>query len=191
MLLFRSSPRRKFLSRHRLRGWGRCSIRPASRRSIAQSGRAPSSGGGGRRFESCYSDHLSRPLPSPEIRPASPRLSYRLPAARLAPGHLADLTALHLDPEVSGFLGGVRSPVQTGAYLDANLAHWQRHGHGLWVLRIADGAFAGRAGLRYVDVEGESEMEIAYTFRRDLWGQGLATEVAQALLGIWRAWRLS
>jgi len=115
----------------------------------------------------------------------------RLTAERLAPGHLADLTALHLDPEVSGFLGGVRSPVQTGAYLDANLAHWQRHGHGLWVLRIADGAFAGRAGLRYVDVEGESEMEIAYTFRRDLWGQGLATEVAQALLGIWRAWRLS
>ena len=39
-----------------------CSISRASRRSVAQSGRAPSSGGGGRRFESCYSDQFSRPL---------------------------------------------------------------------------------------------------------------------------------
>jgi hypothetical protein len=37
----------------------------------------------------------------------------RLTAERLAAGHLADLTALHLDPEVSFFLGGVRSPAQT------------------------------------------------------------------------------
>ena len=52
-------PQMKF--EHRLRTQIPCSIRPASRRSIAQPGRAPSSGGGGRRFESCYSDHLSRP----------------------------------------------------------------------------------------------------------------------------------
>ena len=41
-------------------------ISRASVRSIAQPGRAPSSGGGGRKFESCYSDHsLSRPFPTP------------------------------------------------------------------------------------------------------------------------------
>ncbi len=115
----------------------------------------------------------------------------RLTAERLAADHLADLAALHLDPEVSRFLGGVRSPAETEAYLDANLAHWARHGHGLWVIRTPDGAFAGRAGLRYIDVEGVREMEIAYAFRRDLWGQGLATEVAQALAAIWRGRRLS
>jgi RimJ/RimL family protein N-acetyltransferase len=115
----------------------------------------------------------------------------RLTAERLAPGHLADLTALHLDAEVSRFLGGVRSPVQTEAYLSENLAHWARRGYGLWVARTADGAFAGRAGLRHIEVEGVPEMEIAYTFRRDLWGQGLATEIAQALVGLWRERRLS
>jgi RimJ/RimL family protein N-acetyltransferase len=115
----------------------------------------------------------------------------RLTAERLAAGHLADLTALHLDPEVSRFLGGVRSPAQTEAYLAANLAHWERHGHGLWVVRTADGGFAGRVGLRYIDVEGVAEMEIAYTLRRDLWRQGLASEAARALVAIWRARRLS
>ena len=39
-------------------------ISRASVRSIAQPGRAPSSGGGGRKFESCYSDH-SFPHPCP------------------------------------------------------------------------------------------------------------------------------
>lgn len=115
----------------------------------------------------------------------------RLTAVRLAAEHLADLTDLHLDPEVSRFLGGVRSASETQAYLDANLAHWREHGHGLWVLHTAGGAFAGRAGLRRIEVEGVVEMEIAYTLRRDLWGRGLATEIARALVGFWRERRLS
>ncbi len=114
----------------------------------------------------------------------------RLTAERLAPGHLADLTALHLDSEVSRFLGGVRSPGQTEAYLDVNLAHWTEHDHGLWVFRTMDGAFVGRAGVRYIDLEGVREMEIAYALRRQFWGQGLASEIAGALVEIWRARRL-
>ena len=115
----------------------------------------------------------------------------RLTAERLAFEHLADLTALHLDPEVSRFLGGVRSPAQTEAYLSANLAHWEQHGHGLWVFRTIDGAFVGRAGLRYIDLDGVREMEIAYTLRRESWGLGLASEIARALAAMWRARRLS
>jgi RimJ/RimL family protein N-acetyltransferase len=115
----------------------------------------------------------------------------RLTAERLAPGHLADLTALHLDPEVSRFLGGVRNAAQTQAYLDVNLAHWDQHGYGLWVFRTADGAFVGRAGLRYVEVEGVREMEIAYALRREFWRRGFASEIAQTLTAMWRERRLS
>ena len=114
---------------------------------------------------------------------ATPRLN----ATRLAREDLADLAALHLDEEVSRFLGGVRTPEVTSAYIDTNMRHWDEHGLGLWTLRSADGAFMGRAGLRYVDLEGVRELEIAYALAKPAWGQGIATEIAQVLVDIWEA----
>jgi RimJ/RimL family protein N-acetyltransferase len=106
----------------------------------------------------------------------------RLVAQRLDARHLADLVALHLDPEVSRYLGGVRSADTTRTYLEANLAHWDRHGFGLWVWRTRDGAFVGRAGLRPLAVEGAPEIEIAYALAREAWGRGYASEMTQALV---------
>ncbi|WFU83448.1 GNAT family N-acetyltransferase [Bradyrhizobium sp. CIAT3101] len=108
----------------------------------------------------------------------------RLTAERLSEDHLADLVALHLDPDVSRYLGGVRSAEVTKTYLATNMAHWDQHGFGLWALRTKDGAFAGRAGIRHILVDGIDEIEIAYTFKRDIWGQGLASEIATALTDI-------
>lgn len=105
----------------------------------------------------------------------------RLIGERLREDHLADLVALHLDPDVSRYLGGVRSPEATKEYVAANIAHWERHGYGLWVLKTPAGEFAGRAGLRQVVVDDQEDVEIAYTFKRTLWGQGLASEIAPAL----------
>jgi len=108
----------------------------------------------------------------------------RLSAEKLHEGHLADLVALHLDQDVSRYLGGVRSPEATKAYLSVNMAHWDQHGFGLWGLRTRAGEFAGRAGIRHVVVEGIEDVEIAYAFKRDLWGQGLASEISTALVDI-------
>lgn len=109
----------------------------------------------------------------------------RLIAQKIDRTHLNDLIQLHLDPEVSFYLGGVRSPEVTKSYLDVNLAHWAEHGFGLWVLRTRDGAFVGRAGLRHVELEGAREIEIAYSLVHAHWGQGLATEIAKALTKLW------
>jgi len=108
----------------------------------------------------------------------------RLSAEKLHESHLADLVLLHLDPEVSRYLGGVRSAEVTKEYLRTNMAHWDRHGFGLWALRTHAGEFAGRAGIRHLAVDGTTEIEIAYTFKRSLWGQGLASEIAGALTQI-------
>lgn len=108
----------------------------------------------------------------------------RLTAERLREDHLADLVALHLDPEVSRYLGGVRPPEVTKTYLDVNMAHWDRHGFGLWALHTKDGAFAGRAGIRHLLVDDIDEIEIAYAFERSLWGRGYASEIATAMTQI-------
>ncbi|MEY9123429.1 RimJ/RimL family protein N-acetyltransferase [Bradyrhizobium yuanmingense] len=108
----------------------------------------------------------------------------RLTAERLRENHLAELVALHCDPEVSRYLGGVRTPEVTKAYLATNMAHWDQHGFGLWTLRTADGAYAGRAGIRHVLVDDVDEIEIAYALKREFWGQGFASEIATALTDI-------
>jgi RimJ/RimL family protein N-acetyltransferase len=105
----------------------------------------------------------------------------RLITERLSPAHLDELVALHRDAAVMRHLGGVHTPEQTDAYLKVNLDHWDRFGFGIFVLREPDGGFAGRAGLRHLDVDGADEVEIAYTFAQALWGRGYASEIARAL----------
>jgi RimJ/RimL family protein N-acetyltransferase len=109
--------------------------------------------------------------------------TIRLTAERIQQHHLADLVALHLDPDVSRYLGGIRSATVTEAWLALNIAHWQQYGFGLWVLKTrSTGEFAGRAGLRHIALDGADEVEIVFSFARALWGQGLASETAQALM---------
>ena len=111
----------------------------------------------------------------------------RLRASKLSIDDLPDLVQLHLDEDVSRFLGGVRTPDVTAAYLQTNLRHWTEHGFGLWTIRTATGEFLGRAGLRRIEVEGAPELEIAYTFARSAWGRGYATVIAEALIQTWTA----
>lgn len=109
----------------------------------------------------------------------------RLRAKMLSHEDLSDLVRLHLDEEVSRFLGGVRTPEATAAYLKNNMRHWVDNGFGLWALRAENGTFVGRAGLRRIEIEGTPELEVVYTLARTSWGNGYATEVTRALVQIW------
>jgi RimJ/RimL family protein N-acetyltransferase len=54
-------------------------------------------------------------------------------------------------------------------------------GFGLWALVLKEnGEVIGDCGLVVQQIEGVGEVEIGYHVRRDLWGQGFATEAAQA-----------
>jgi GNAT superfamily N-acetyltransferase len=82
-------------------------------------------------------------------------------------------------------LGGVRDEAGSADYMERNLAHWEAHGFGLWMLRDAASAdMIGRAVLRHLDVEGVDEVEVGYGFYPEFWGRGLATEVARACVRI-------
>jgi len=104
------------------------------------------------------------------------RLVFERPRAE----DLDALAALHADPRVMATLGGVRTRVQTQEFLAQLLAHWEEHGFGLWVVREhSTWRFAGRGGLRRVAIGGADEVELAYALVPELWGLGLATEIAR------------
>lgn len=112
-----------------------------------------------------------------------------LEAERLTLAHLPDLERMHADPQVMATLGGVRTSEWTRDYLTQNLAHWERHGYGLWVFRdrrsgATAGQFAGQGGLRHMVIGGGDEIELAYSLLQPWWGLGLASEMAAALLRI-------
>jgi RimJ/RimL family protein N-acetyltransferase len=111
----------------------------------------------------------------------------RLRAERLAPHHLRDLEALHLDPAVMAELGGIRGERETSEYLDRNLHHWSDFDFGVWMLREIDGTdVVGRAILRHLDLEGADEVEVGFTFHQRCWGRGLATEIGERCVGLAR-----
>jgi RimJ/RimL family protein N-acetyltransferase len=130
--------------------------------------------------------HAAEPAMPPELAPATFVLR-RVFAERLTPAHLPMLRRMDANPRMMASLGGVRSDAQTKAYLERNLAHWSRHGFGIWILRDpTTGRVMGRAGLRHLDIEGSPEVELAYALLPEFWGQGLATDVARACVTIGR-----
>jgi RimJ/RimL family protein N-acetyltransferase len=111
----------------------------------------------------------------------------RIVAERLREDHWLDLCRMDRDHRFMEHLGGARDEAGTRRYLDRNLAHWTQHGFGLWILRRRDtGATLGRAVLRHLQIEAADEVETGYGFLPEFWGQGFATEIANACVRIGR-----
>jgi len=98
---------------------------------------------------------------------------------------LDDLWALYCNPNITKFI-----PDAPRSYKEAKEElEWFKNGHprfpelGLWAtIHKETGKFIGRCGLLPWTIEGQQEVEIAYTIAQEYWGQGLATEAAQAIL---------
>lgn len=102
---------------------------------------------------------------------------------RLRPATMEDVdfwVDLHADPEVNRFVGAY-TPERAEDRLRRISDSWAARGYGLCVVELLDGGEAiGRSGLNWWDEFGETE--IGWTFRREHWGRGYATEAAQAVL---------
>ncbi len=114
---------------------------------------------------------------------------------------------IHADADVARFIGtGLpRSRDESAKFIETTLASYERYGRGqLAVVRKADGALIGRAGLARLELraspegpvarkgwymlgavpDGEPDTitdELGYTFDRAAWGQGYAREAAAAI----------
>jgi ribosomal-protein-alanine N-acetyltransferase len=112
----------------------------------------------------------------------------RVALERLVPGHADELVGLLLEPQIIEWLWPRPEP-PTEADIREGLArqieHWERHGFGMWLMRDRrTGVAIGRGGLQETPVHGAPEVEIGWAVAPDRWGQGLATELAFAAIGV-------
>jgi ribosomal-protein-alanine N-acetyltransferase len=109
----------------------------------------------------------------------------RLILRRLVPEDLDALYALYSDPEVRRYF-----PEGTLDYAETKEELvWFLNGHpqnpqlGLWAtIYKPTGELIGRCGLLPWTIDGHPEVEVAYMLAKQFWGQGLATEAAQAIV---------
>ena len=108
----------------------------------------------------------------------------RLLLRHLVMDDLDELYALYRDPEITKYIPDApRSREEAQEELE-----WHMHGHpkypelGLWAtIHKGTGRFIGRCGLLPWEIDGQKEVEVAYTIARMYWRQGLGSEVARAL----------
>lgn len=109
----------------------------------------------------------------------------RLTLRHLRPDDLDSLYALYCDPEVTKYIPDApQTYEETREELE-----WFLNGHpahpelGLWAtIHKANGQFIGRCGLLPWTIDQHEEVEVAYALAKVYWGQGLATEAAQAIM---------
>jgi RimJ/RimL family protein N-acetyltransferase len=109
----------------------------------------------------------------------------RLLLRRFVINDLDVLFMFYSDPEVIKYIPDApRTYDETKEELE-----WFLNGHpkfpelGLWATIYKEkDQFVGRCGLLPWTIDGQNEVEVAFAFSKEYWGQGLATEVAQALL---------
>jgi RimJ/RimL family protein N-acetyltransferase len=111
------------------------------------------------------------------------------PRLRLRPFTLADHAAhaqIYSDPEVMRYMPrGPMTPPEahqaSQAVLTHFIDHWTRYPFGVWaVTDNVTGTLLGQCGLRFLPEL--NEVEVLYLLARAYWGQGLASEAAQAAL---------
>src|SRR5690349_5407892 len=98
---------------------------------------------------------------------------------------LDDLWALYCDPEITRYIPDApRSRAEAKEELE-----WHMNGHprfpelGLWAtIHKESGKFIGRCGLIPWTIEGQYDVEVAYTIAEEYWGQGLGSEATLAIL---------
>jgi ribosomal-protein-alanine N-acetyltransferase len=99
------------------------------------------------------------------------------------PEDIPQVIDMYADPEVMRYIGrGIPyTPEEVERMVLAAPDFYRKYGYGMWPMILKEtGQIIGRCGLKYWEELGETE--IGYLLKKAYWGQGLASEAAQAVL---------
>ena len=119
--------------------------------------------------------------------------SQRLQLREFRDDDLDVLAAMVGDDEQMTFSPLRKSRDEAAAWIRLNRELYATRGFGTWVIEVAPQArFAGYCGIRPLELEQVSEIEIGWHVHKRFWNQGIATEAASLVCrAAATRWRLS
>jgi ribosomal-protein-alanine N-acetyltransferase len=105
----------------------------------------------------------------------------RLILREFVPGDAEALARVLSDPETMRYYPAPFDRTGVEEWILRNRRRYETDSPGLWAIDLkSTGEMIGDCGITLQEVDGEALPEVGYHLRRDLWGQGLATEAARA-----------
>ena len=113
-------------------------------------------------------------------------ITLATPRLRLEPitdAHFDALHALNSDPAVMRYITGrPDTPEDTQRMIDQVKARWADWGYSWWAfIELGSGELIGAGCVQHLGRDAAKPHEIGWRLRRDRWGQGYASEAAQAM----------
>jgi RimJ/RimL family protein N-acetyltransferase len=106
-------------------------------------------------------------------------MSERLRLREFRDSDLDVLAAMVGDDEQMTFYPRPKTRDEAAAWIRRNRALYATHGFGTWLIELPPLArFAGYCGIRPLQLEEVSEVEIGWHVHKHFWNQGIATEAA-------------
>lgn len=109
------------------------------------------------------------------------RLTPRLRLEPISAGHAQELWLLHQDKAVAQWHGGPWSTDAARQYATGCGEAWNTNGVSKWTAYDrSTGELVGRGGLSLKNIAEKERLEVGWTVRSNLWGQGYAAEIGRA-----------
>jgi [ribosomal protein S5]-alanine N-acetyltransferase len=102
---------------------------------------------------------------------------------RFTPDDRDWLRDIYADPDVTRYLGGVKTAAQADDLLQTRILDYYDANPGLGIWMTVEKSTGTRLGFHLLNhIQGESIIQVGYSLTKPAWGHGFATEVAVAVL---------